>query len=65
MSRKPKPIPEVMTVEEVAMFLGLNRNTVYEAANRGEIPNQRVGRRILFLRTAVVEWLARGHANNP
>lgn len=52
---------EVLSVEEVAELLGLGRNTVYDAANRGEIPHRRVGRRLIFSRAAVMEWL-RGKA---
>jgi excisionase family DNA binding protein len=50
--------PDVLNVDQVADLLGLGRNTVYEAANRGELPHRRVGRRLLFSRTAVLEWLA-------
>jgi excisionase family DNA binding protein len=55
---------EVLTVEQVADLLGLGRNTVYDAANRGEIPHRRIGRRLIFSRVAVLEWLAgKGPAN--
>lgn len=47
----------VMSVEEVADFLGVGRNLVYEACGRMEIPHRRVGRRLLFLRSALVAWL--------
>lgn len=50
---------EVMSVEQVAEFLGLGRNTVYDAANRGQLPHRRVGRRLLFSREAILEWLRR------
>ena len=49
--------PEVMTADEVAAFLGVDRNTVYDYAGRGVIPHQRLGKRILFLRGALVSWL--------
>jgi excisionase family DNA binding protein len=49
---------EVLNVDQVAELLGLGRNTVYEAASRGEIPHRRVGRRLIFSRSAVMEWLA-------
>lgn len=52
------PAPEVLTVEGVAELLGLARNTVYDYANRGEIPHRRVGRRLIFSRSAVLDWLA-------
>lgn len=49
--------PEVMTADEVAAFLGVDRNTVYDYAGRGVIPHQRLGKRILFHRGALVSWL--------
>ncbi len=55
---------EVLGVDQVATLLGIGRNTVYDAANRGEIPHRRIGRRLIFSRTAVMEWLQRkGPAN--
>lgn len=48
---------EIMTADEVAAFLGLDRNTVYDYAGRGVIPHQRLGKRILFRRGALVSWL--------
>jgi hypothetical protein len=38
---------EVMDVEDVAAFLGVDRKTVYDYAGRGEIPCRRLGKRIL------------------
>lgn len=50
-------VGEVMTADEVAAFLGVDRNTVYDYAGRGVIPHQRVGKRLLFRRGGVVAWL--------
>jgi len=47
-----------MTSDEVAAFLRLNRKTVFEYAARGVIPHQRVGKRLLFSRSALVAWLS-------
>lgn len=49
---------EVLTVAQVADLLGLGKNTVYDAAARGQIPHRRIGRRLIFSRSAVMEWLA-------
>jgi len=49
---------EVMDVEDVAAFLGVDRKTVYDYAGRGEIPCRRLGKRILFSRSALVAWLS-------
>jgi excisionase family DNA binding protein len=48
---------EVMTADEVAAFLGVDRNTVYEYAARSTIPHRRLGTRVLFHRGALVAWL--------
>ena len=48
---------QVLDVEGTAQFLGVSPNTVYEYAGRGEIPHRRIGRRFLFSRAALVEWL--------
>ncbi len=48
---------EIMRADELARFLGVNRKTVYEYATRGVIPHQRLGRRIVFARSAVMAWL--------
>jgi excisionase family DNA binding protein len=36
-----------ITVPETAEWLGVGRNTAYEAAARGEIPTIRIGARVL------------------
>jgi len=52
-----EPPSEVMSADEVAEFLGVDRNTVYDYAGRGVIPHQRLGKRILFRRGALLSWL--------
>jgi excisionase family DNA binding protein len=48
---------EVMSVGEVATFLRVDKKTVYDYAARGLIPHRRLGRRVLFSRTALMSWL--------
>lgn len=48
---------EVMSAEDVAAFLGVDRNTVYDYAGRGTIPCRRLGKRLLFHRPTLVSWL--------
>ena len=48
---------DILTADEVAEFLRLDRKTVYDYAGRGEIPCQRLGKRILFSRDALALWL--------
>jgi excisionase family DNA binding protein len=49
--------PDVLTADEVAEFLRLDRKTVYDYAGRGVIPCQRIGKRMLFSREALTLWL--------
>jgi excisionase family DNA binding protein len=46
----------VLTVDEAAEFLGLNRKTVYEAIRAGTLPGRRVGRRVVVFRDALLDW---------
>jgi len=50
-------LPPVLTAEEVASFLRLNVKTVYQAFTDGQLPGRRVGKRVLFLRDALLVWL--------
>jgi excisionase family DNA binding protein len=49
---------DVLTAEEAAPLLKVSKWTLYAAANRGEVPHRRLGRRMLFLRSALMAWLA-------
>jgi excisionase family DNA binding protein len=54
-------LPTVMTTEEVAALLRVNRKAIYGAVARGELPGaHRVGRKLRFARDAVLAWLV-GH----
>jgi excisionase family DNA binding protein len=60
---------DCMTAQELASWMRVDRKTVYEYAARNVIPCRRLGRRLVFLRPAVVAWLARsptvGAPHNP
>lgn len=51
------PQSDVMTADEVAEYLGVDRNTVYEYAARGVIPHRRLGKRMIFRRGSIIAWL--------
>jgi excisionase family DNA binding protein len=51
---------EVLTADAAATLLGVSIWTLYAAANRHEIPHRRIGRRMLFSRHALLEWLRAG-----
>ncbi len=54
-------LPEIMTVDEVAAYLRLDRKTVYEAIKHDKVPGaHRVGRVIRVYRRALLRWLSSG-----
>lgn len=52
------PVRDILCADDVAAWFGVDRKTVYNAAARGKIPCQRLGKRVLFSRAALVAWLA-------
>lgn len=53
----PETTSDVMNADEVDAFLGVDRTTVHDFAGRAVIPHQRLGKRLLFRRGALVSWL--------
>jgi excisionase family DNA binding protein len=59
----PTDEPTVLTVDELAALLRIERKTAYAAIARGEIPGaRRIGGVIRISRAAVLEWLASEHS---
>ena len=56
-SMKDEQERQTYTIEEVAVILGIDRNSCYKAVARGDIPSIRVGFRILVPRTSLVKLL--------
>jgi nitrogen PTS system EIIA component len=65
------PEHEILTIEEVAQYLRVSERTVYEWAQRGEIPCGKIGTSWRFKRTEVERWVdsrlaqKRQHVNPP
>jgi excisionase family DNA binding protein len=47
----------LLTIEEVAAYLKVSKETVYKMAQRGEVPALKVGTQWRFERSAIEEWL--------
>ena len=50
-------MPEVMTAEQLAEYLQIDKQTVYRKARKGEIPCVRIGRVVRFRKDMVDAWL--------
>ena len=49
--------PEMLSVADLAIILGISVRSVYRALDRGEIPARRVGDRWLISKPRIVQWL--------
>lgn len=59
-----QPMPEVLTTDQLAALLQVDRDTVRRLAARGELPGRKVGGHWRFSRQAVLEWLASAAASS-
>ena len=51
---------EIMTTQEIAVYLKVHEVTVCKHAEEGAIPAKRIGRRWRFDKKAIDEWIAKG-----
>lgn len=58
------PTPEVMTVEELGVYLRLSPITLYKKVQAREIPFTRLGNQLRFTKGTIDRWLAR-HTTTP
>lgn len=59
----PLATPTVISAKDAAALLGIHHTTLYDAARRGEVPCRIIGRRFVFVRETLVDWLREG--SNP
>ncbi len=58
-------LPEVLTVDQVADYLGLARNSAYAAVGRGDIRSVKIGRGVLVPRSAIEQLIAPAQEEVP
>lgn len=59
-------LPPVLTVEEIADLMRIDRKTAYAAIAAGGIPGvRRLGRCIRVSRDTFLQWLAEGNGSAP
>jgi excisionase family DNA binding protein len=55
--QKQERRPTIMTLEEVARFLRLNKSTVYRMAREGTLPAWKLGNVWRFKKEAIEDWI--------
>ena len=53
----PPKLPDRCTLPEACEITGLSRSLLYKLSMDGEIPKQKYGRRLVFSRKALNEWV--------
>ncbi len=56
--QRPERRPTVMTLEEVARYLRINKSTVYRMARDGTLPAWKLGNVWRFKKEAIERWIA-------
>lgn len=48
---------QVLTLDELALYLKIPKSTLYKLVQEGRIPGQKLGKQWRFARRAVDQWL--------
>jgi len=54
MNEKPG---DVLTIEELSVYLKIPKSTLYKLVREGKVPSQKVGRHWRFRKKAIDRWL--------
>ena len=55
-----KSADQILTIEELALYLKLSKSTLYKLAQEGKVPGQKVGKHWRFRRDVIDDWIAEG-----
>ena len=59
-------LPQLLTADETADLLRTSRKAVYAMTERGQLPGvTRIGRRVLYRREALLDWLNQKRTPSP
>jgi excisionase family DNA binding protein len=48
---------DILTIEELAMYLKIPKSTIYKLVREGRIPSNKIGRHWRFRRATIDRWL--------
>lgn len=55
-----QPKSDILSVKQVCQLLGLTPATIYNLVCQRKIPNSKVGKRLFFHRSELMEWINSG-----
>jgi excisionase family DNA binding protein len=58
-------LSDVLTIEELSVYLKIPKSTLYKLVREGRVPSQKVGRHWRFRKEAIDRWLDETRAKEP
>ena len=56
---------EVLTIDELAIYLKVSKSTLYKLAQEGKVPGQKIGKHWRFKRDVIDRWLEAPMEDKP
>ena len=56
---------DVLTIEELSVYLKIPKSTLYKLVREGKVPSQKVGRHWRFWKEAINRWLDETPSEEP
>ena len=56
---------DVLTIEELSVYLKIPKSTLYKLVREGKVPSQKVGRHWRFRKKAIDRWLDKTRVEEP
>jgi excisionase family DNA binding protein len=56
---------DVLTIEELSIYLKIPKSTLYKLVREGKVPSQKVGRHWRFRKKAIDRWLDETRTEEP
>ena len=56
----PTPNNEVMTLDELSIYLKIAKSTLYKLVQEDRLPGQKIGKQWRFGKQGIDQWLAEG-----
>lgn len=56
-----KSLGDVLTINELSVYLKISKSTLYKLVREGRIPSQKIGRHWRFRKGAIDRWLEETH----
>ena len=58
---REEDVPMMLTIQELAGFLRVSKNTAYHFVNTGKVPSVKVGHQIRIFRDNVIQYIKAQH----